>query len=137
MDHPGPSFTGVDNSSPVTAGDLRRFVEIIEARKAEIAAEQKETYAEAKGRGTEPMHPPHPSTAQDPVADLRRTERRRVAMARYGLWYDRVRRRELAHHAEHALNAAVRVAAQQLLDEFDAAAPPAPLPDATRGSADA
>lgn len=54
MDHPDPSFTGADNSSPVTAGELRRFVETIEAqneRKAEIAAEQKETYAEAKGRG--------------------------------------------------------------------------------------
>lgn len=32
------------------------------------------------------MRPPHPSTAQDALADLRRTERRMIAIARYALW---------------------------------------------------
>lgn len=49
----------------------------------------------------------------------------------------RARRRMLAHHARNADKADQRAAAQQLLDELDGAPPPCPLPDATRGSADA
>lgn len=52
---PDPEFDqAADNAYAVTAAELRSFIERIEAdeaRKAEIAGEIKETYAEAKGRG--------------------------------------------------------------------------------------
>lgn len=52
---PDPTFdAAADNAYAVTAGELRQFVEQIEAqnaRKADIAEEQKETFAEAKARG--------------------------------------------------------------------------------------
>lgn len=44
----------IEGPARVAAGELRAFVERIErlaAEKAEIAARQKEVYAEAKGRG--------------------------------------------------------------------------------------
>lgn len=46
--------SGIDSSYRVTAGELRQFIERIErldAEKKDIADQQKEVMAEAKGRG--------------------------------------------------------------------------------------